>query len=128
MTEVTFRIWRGESDTGHFEEYETEISDGMVVLDAIHDIQAKQAPDIVKAMERSGFGKNVTEEMKKLAAKFKKKVKDGEAQADEKRGYNTKGCNKIMCSHFVLFSSKICKMNFRGMLQMIPGLRFWFVG
>jgi len=53
--------------------------------------EAKQAPDIVKAMERSGYGKNVTEEMKKLAIKFKKKVKAGEAQADEKRGYNTKG-------------------------------------
>ncbi|MEE2912539.1 MAG: succinate dehydrogenase/fumarate reductase iron-sulfur subunit [Planctomycetota bacterium] len=46
MAEVTFRIWRGEDGAGHFEEYKTEISDGMVVLDAIHDIQAEQAPDM----------------------------------------------------------------------------------
>lgn len=46
MAEVTFRIWRGESGKGRFEEFKTEISDGMVVLDAIHDIQSQQAPDL----------------------------------------------------------------------------------
>jgi succinate dehydrogenase / fumarate reductase iron-sulfur subunit len=46
MREVTFRIWRGEGANGHFAEYRTEVDDGMVVLDAVHDIQAAQAPDL----------------------------------------------------------------------------------
>ncbi len=46
MAEVTFKIWRGEENNGCFEEYKTEVSEGMVVLDAIHDIQAQQAPDL----------------------------------------------------------------------------------
>ena len=46
MAEVTFKIWRGEENNGCFEEYKTEVSDGMVVLDAIHDIQAQQVPDL----------------------------------------------------------------------------------
>lgn len=45
-TTVQFRIWRGDEEEGHFEEFETEISDGMVVLDAIHQIQAEQVPDL----------------------------------------------------------------------------------
>src|SRR5690606_3573538 len=31
---------------GRFEDYRTEVSEGMVVLDAIHRIQAEQAPDL----------------------------------------------------------------------------------
>jgi succinate dehydrogenase / fumarate reductase iron-sulfur subunit len=46
MAEVTFRIWRGSGGDARFEEFKTDISDGMVVLDAIHDIQAAQAPDL----------------------------------------------------------------------------------
>ena len=46
MAEVTFNIWRGEGGDGHFEEYKTEVSEGMVVLDAVHDIQANQAEDL----------------------------------------------------------------------------------
>jgi len=46
MAEVTFKIWRGEGDTGSFKEYTTEVSEGMVVLDAVHDIQVEQAPDL----------------------------------------------------------------------------------
>ena len=46
MSNVTFRIWRGEGDESHFEEYTTEVSEGMVVLDAIHEIQSEQAPDL----------------------------------------------------------------------------------
>jgi succinate dehydrogenase / fumarate reductase, iron-sulfur subunit len=42
----TFRIWRGEKETGTFKEYPAEISEGMVVLDAIHQIQAESAPDL----------------------------------------------------------------------------------
>ena len=43
MAEVTFKIWRGEGKIGRFEEFKTEVSEGMVVLDAVHDIQSAQA-------------------------------------------------------------------------------------
>jgi succinate dehydrogenase / fumarate reductase, iron-sulfur subunit len=43
---VTFKIWRGDTRGGEFRDYNTEISEGMVVLDAVHDIQAKQANDL----------------------------------------------------------------------------------
>ena len=46
MGQVTFKIWRGEGDEGHFEEYQTEVSEGMVVLDAIHAIQSDDASDL----------------------------------------------------------------------------------
>jgi succinate dehydrogenase iron-sulfur subunit len=46
MAQVTFSIWRGDQTTGHFTDYTTEITDGMVVLDAIHHIQAQQANDL----------------------------------------------------------------------------------
>jgi len=46
MAERTFRIWRGDAGGGRFHEYTTEISEGMVVLDAIHDIQARDANDL----------------------------------------------------------------------------------
>src|ERR1051326_592226 len=41
-----FRIWRGEKEGGSFKDYPAEISEGMVVLDAIHQIQAESAPDL----------------------------------------------------------------------------------
>jgi succinate dehydrogenase / fumarate reductase iron-sulfur subunit len=43
---ATFRIWRGDATGGEFRSYSTEVSEGMVVLDAVHDIQAKQATDL----------------------------------------------------------------------------------
>ena len=46
METATFRVWRGDSSGGGLEDYTTEVSEGMVVLDAIHRIQAKQAPDM----------------------------------------------------------------------------------
>src|SRR5215212_2831489 len=46
MSTATFRIWRGAQSAGEFKDYTTEISEGMVVLDAVHDIQAKQANDL----------------------------------------------------------------------------------
>ena len=46
MPTATFRIWRGDTEGGGFEEYRTEAGEGMVVLDAIHQIQAEQAPDL----------------------------------------------------------------------------------
>ena len=46
MQQATFRVWRGEGKTGQFRDYTTEIVPGMVVLDAIHRIQATQATDL----------------------------------------------------------------------------------
>ena len=46
MSEYTFRIWRGDSSSGEFVEYKTEVDDGMVVLDVLHRIQAQQAGDM----------------------------------------------------------------------------------
>ncbi len=43
---ATFRIWRGEEGAGEFRDYETSTSDGMVVLDAVHQIQAENANDL----------------------------------------------------------------------------------
>jgi len=44
---ATFQIWRSEpGGAGAFKSYTTEISEGMVVLDAVHKIQAEQAPDM----------------------------------------------------------------------------------
>jgi succinate dehydrogenase / fumarate reductase, iron-sulfur subunit len=45
-TTATFRIWRGNAQGGAFEDYKTEVSEGMVVLDAVHQIQAEQANDL----------------------------------------------------------------------------------
>ena len=46
MATATFKIWRGDREGGKFEDYTTEISEGMVVLDVIHQIQANQAPEL----------------------------------------------------------------------------------
>jgi succinate dehydrogenase / fumarate reductase, iron-sulfur subunit len=46
MADATFKIWRGDADGGDFKEYKTEVGVGMVVLDAIHNIQATQANDL----------------------------------------------------------------------------------
>ena len=43
---VTFRIWRGDATGGKFVEYTTEITEGLVVLDVVHKIQATQANDL----------------------------------------------------------------------------------
>jgi succinate dehydrogenase / fumarate reductase iron-sulfur subunit len=43
---ATFRIWRGDSSGGQFRDYSTQVSEGMVVLDAVHDIQSHQANDL----------------------------------------------------------------------------------
>ena len=45
-TTATFRIWRGDARGGTFQDYPTEVSEGMVVLDAVHQIQAQQANDL----------------------------------------------------------------------------------
>ena len=46
MPTATFRIWRGDANSGKFVDYSTEVSEGMVVLDAVHNIQATQAADL----------------------------------------------------------------------------------
>ena len=46
MTSATFSVWRGSGGEGKFCKYTTEVSEGMVVLDAIHKIQAEQANDM----------------------------------------------------------------------------------
>ena len=43
---VIFKIWRSNSTGGQFQDYETEIGEGMVVLDAVHQIQAEKANDL----------------------------------------------------------------------------------
>jgi len=46
MPTATFRIWRGTAQGGKLEDYTTEVSEGMVVLDAVHQIQAEHANDL----------------------------------------------------------------------------------
>jgi succinate dehydrogenase iron-sulfur subunit len=46
MGQATFRIWRGDQKGGEFKDYSAEVGEGMVVLDAVHQIQATQAPDL----------------------------------------------------------------------------------
>jgi succinate dehydrogenase / fumarate reductase iron-sulfur subunit len=46
MPQATFRIWRGDKNGGAFKDYAIEIDQGMVVLDAVHRIQAEQANDL----------------------------------------------------------------------------------
>src|SRR5207302_349565 len=45
-TKALFRIWRGDSRGGKFHDYPAQIDEGMVVLDAVHQIQAQKAPDL----------------------------------------------------------------------------------
>lgn len=46
MAQVTFQVWRGNKDGGKFKDYQTDVTEGMVVLDAVHQIQAESAPDL----------------------------------------------------------------------------------
>jgi len=46
MSAVTFQIWRGDRTGGAFKEYKAEVTEGMVVLDMVHKIQAEQANDL----------------------------------------------------------------------------------
>jgi succinate dehydrogenase / fumarate reductase iron-sulfur subunit len=41
-----FRVWRGDAKGGAFRDYEVDVDEGMVVLDVIHRIQAKQSNDL----------------------------------------------------------------------------------
>src|SRR5689334_1420617 len=42
----TFEVWRGDASGGKTVNYDTEVGEGMVVLDAVHQIQAESAPDL----------------------------------------------------------------------------------
>src|SRR5579884_2500479 len=46
MAQATFRVWRGAKGAGAFTDYPTEVTQGMVVLDAVHQIQAHDANDL----------------------------------------------------------------------------------
>lgn len=43
---ATFRVWRGTKEGGSHTDLTTPVSEGMVVLDAIHQIQADQCNDL----------------------------------------------------------------------------------
>jgi succinate dehydrogenase / fumarate reductase, iron-sulfur subunit len=42
----TFQVWRGDDSTGAFVEYEIAAEEGMVVLDAMREVQRTQAKDL----------------------------------------------------------------------------------
>jgi succinate dehydrogenase / fumarate reductase iron-sulfur subunit len=46
MSTATFQVWRGDRGKGRLRDYKTDVSEGMVVLDALHQIQAEQANDL----------------------------------------------------------------------------------
>ncbi|GJM27268.1 MAG: fumarate reductase iron-sulfur subunit [Phycisphaerae bacterium] len=46
MAALTFKIFRGDNGNGDFKEYQTDVTEGMVVLDAVHQIQAESANDL----------------------------------------------------------------------------------
>ena len=46
MAQVNFQIWRGDASGGELVGYQTEITEGMVVLDAVHQIQSESANDL----------------------------------------------------------------------------------
>jgi len=46
MEKLALKVYRGDSSKGELKEYQLETDEGMVVLDAIHKLQATQAPDL----------------------------------------------------------------------------------
>src|SRR5919202_3672132 len=44
--DLRMRLWRGDADGGELGDYTVEVSEGEVVLDAIHRVQATQAGDL----------------------------------------------------------------------------------
>ena len=46
MSKATFKVWRRRRAGGGYRDYSVDVVPGMVVLDAIHQIQATQAPDL----------------------------------------------------------------------------------
>src|SRR5437867_6976058 len=46
MSKRTFNVFRGSPSGGELRPYSVECDEGMVVLDAVHRLQAEQAPDM----------------------------------------------------------------------------------
>ena len=46
MPEAILNVWRGDAGGGAFMQYRTEAASGMTVLDALHRVQAADAPDL----------------------------------------------------------------------------------
>jgi succinate dehydrogenase / fumarate reductase iron-sulfur subunit len=46
MSTRTFKVWRGDKSGGQLVDYNVDVQEGMVVLDAIHQIQREQAHDL----------------------------------------------------------------------------------
>ena len=46
MTRAALKVWRSDDAGGHYRDYSVDVVPGMVVLDAIHQIQATEAPDL----------------------------------------------------------------------------------
>ncbi|MBK9144771.1 MAG: succinate dehydrogenase/fumarate reductase iron-sulfur subunit [Candidatus Melainabacteria bacterium] len=46
MPEATLKVYRGNAGSGELKTYKVPVEDGMVVLDAIHYIQATESPDL----------------------------------------------------------------------------------
>jgi succinate dehydrogenase / fumarate reductase iron-sulfur subunit len=44
--DLSMRVWRGDADGGDFVSFTVPVEEGEVVLDAIHRLQAEQAPDL----------------------------------------------------------------------------------
>ncbi len=46
MSTRLFKVWRGDKSGGQLVDYKVDVQEGMVVLDAIHQIQREQAHDL----------------------------------------------------------------------------------
>jgi len=46
MAKRSFKVWRGDAKGGEFKAFEIEVDPGMVVLDVLHRIQAREANDL----------------------------------------------------------------------------------
>ena len=46
MSARTLRLWRGDAEGGDFVDYEVEVVTGMVVLDAVLEVQQSQVQDL----------------------------------------------------------------------------------
>lgn len=80
---ATVRVQRGDGDQHEMVEYQVPIEPGMVVLDAIHAIQANQAPDLAvrwncKAGKCGSCGGEVNGKPKLLCMDRMDKYADGE--------------------------------------------------
>ena len=70
MPKVAFKIWRGEKGKGDFKQYDTDITEGMVVLDAVHQIQSEQANvGIVRTEKQMAHAVEAIEGLRKRAEK-----------------------------------------------------------